>query len=316
MIGINISTTPAVCWHPSLNKPVLNKIRTCSEDPQKIDRMYMLFYIMIGGLATITQTQVTDLYNVAKADKSVFRFHAKRRITEAKKLADDVIGTFRYFMQKVQMYQLWLDATDNVESELKLDVAKQFYFLDNQLLRHKADKDKLYANIILANGLSKILCYATSSFIEALQKNLGVGAFKVDEKFINPIEGLYTRLTEFMHLVYPASLDREVFGNMIEEYNRGFDVIGMKVLDYDRADKCLADAVALNGVNIFQEGHEGEQIDNKGTLWNETQIRALKVGYYKNTPINELAEVLGRTPAAVRAKARQLGFKRPEAKKK
>lgn len=39
---------------------------------------------MVGGFATIVQTQITDTYNLIKEDKKIFRFEAKKRITEEK----------------------------------------------------------------------------------------------------------------------------------------------------------------------------------------------------------------------------------------
>ena len=77
---------------------------------------------MVGGFASIVQTQITDTYNLIKENKKIFRFEAKKRITEAKECSDELIDAFMHYMKECGMSQLWMDMTDNIEDELKPDI--------------------------------------------------------------------------------------------------------------------------------------------------------------------------------------------------
>jgi hypothetical protein len=298
-------------WNPATSRPVIASVPVYQPPTHQVDKMYMLFYSMIGGFASVVQTHVTDTFNLIKEDKKLFRFAVKKKATDSKRMADEIIATFRHYMQEIQMYQLWLDMTDGIEDDIVPDVKKCFFALDNQFMKFKIEEHKLYTNVLIAEILSKMLQQATDEFINVFRKMHGFGAVQVSEKFLSPIRGLHTRLRELMQLVYPEEIDNKVFAETGDRFNLGFEVIGLKVLDWKRMEKHLCDAIALNGLNLDKEdgSHISEYIDNQGTPWNETQIRALKTGY-NSTSTEELAKVVGRTPAAVRAKARQLGLKK------
>ena len=298
-------------WNPATSRAVIASMPVYQPPTHQVNKMYMLFYSMIGGFASVVQTQITDTFNLIKEDKKLFRFAVKKKAIDSKKMADEIIAAFRYYMQECQMYQLWLDMTDGIEDDIVPDVKKCFFALDNQFMKFKLEKHKLYANVLIAEILSKMLWQATGEFITVFRKMHGFGAVQVSEKFLSPIKGLHTRTREVMQLVYPEEIDNKVFAEAGDSFNLGFEVIGLKVLDWKRMENHLCDAIAMNGLNLEKEEGEPicEYIDNQGTPWNETQIRALKIGY-NSTSTEELARVVGRTPAAIRAKARQLGLKK------
>lgn len=115
---------------------MLNGVPLYHPTQEQVSKFYMLFYTMIGGFASVVQTQITDTYNLIKEDKKIFRMEAKKRLTEAKEQSDDLIAAFKHYMSEVQMYQLWLDLTDIIEDDLKPDVQKCFFAIDNQFLKH------------------------------------------------------------------------------------------------------------------------------------------------------------------------------------
>ena len=78
---------------------------------EQVNRFYMLFYSMVGGFASIVQTQITDTYNLIKDNKKVFRIEAKKRITEAKGFSDKLIDSFMHYMKECRKSQLVLDMT-------------------------------------------------------------------------------------------------------------------------------------------------------------------------------------------------------------
>lgn len=69
-------------WNPNFSRPVLARIPVKVPTEEQVNRFYMLFYSMVGGFASIVQTQITDTYNLIKENKKIFRFEAKKRIAE------------------------------------------------------------------------------------------------------------------------------------------------------------------------------------------------------------------------------------------
>lgn len=53
-------------WNPNFSRPVLARIPVKVPTEEQVNRFYMLFYSMVGGFASIVQTQITDTYNLIK----------------------------------------------------------------------------------------------------------------------------------------------------------------------------------------------------------------------------------------------------------
>lgn len=280
-------------WNPNFSRLVLARIPVKVPTEEQVNRFYMLFYSMVGGFASIVQTQITDTYNLIKENKKIFRFEAKKRITEAKECSDELIDAFMHYMKECGMSQLWMDMTDNIEEDLKLDVQKCFYAIDNQFLKHHVKEHKMYTMLLMSELMSSMLVSSV-------------------ERFTNPIRGVYARMRNAMEILYPVKVDDEVFSECPDKFNLGFEIIGQKVLDWKRAEKALANACILNGFNLNADGEflENEQ-DNTGTPWNETQAIALTVAY-PNTSNKQIARILGRSVYEVTKKAKKLGLKKSE----
>lgn len=282
-----------------------------SED--QVNRIYMLFYTMIGGYATIVQTMVTDLYNYIKEErKDLFRFNVKKKLIEAKKCADDLIAGFKLYMDQQGLYQIWLDTTDILEDEIKSDVQKQFYAFDNQFLKHKVKEHKLYTLIMIAEVSAGMLENSIQKFVQVMSEQNGIHVFNLAAEFRLPIRGVHARSREVMELLYPKSIDNQVFSECPDKFNLGFEVIALKVLDYERADKALEQAVRMSGLNITLDGSKPDHVEyNSGTPWNDAQTRALIMSF-ANTPDKEVALIVGRSVYEVRKKAKELGLKKSE----
>lgn len=278
---------------------------------EQVNRLYMLFYTMVGGFASIVQTQITDTYNLVKEDKNLFRFGGKKYITEAKKCADELIATFKHYMEEIDMYQWWLDVTDILEDDIKPDIQKCYFSLDNQFLRHKIKQHLLFTNIVMAEVLSRMLQNIIDRFAEIMRRKNGINTFNLAEQFKLPIRGVHERMRNAMEILYPAEIDNKVFANNTSQFSLGFDIIGMKSLDFERTNSAIAKAISLNGLNLPVEdaGNPSETFDNRGLPWNDTQIRALKISY-SNTPNKEIAKVVGRSVYDVVKQAKKLGLKK------
>ena len=296
-------------WNPNRGKAVLSGVPLYQPSQESVNRFFMLFYTMVGGYSSIVQTMITDLYNYVKLErKDLYRFKAKKSLCELKKCSDKLIEGFKYYMQEQGLYQLWLDTTDVLEEELRDDVKKQYYMLDNEFLKHNINEHKLYSLIVIAEISSGMFRDAIGRFAELMSEYNGVHTFNLAERFKLPIKGICTKAREVMETMYPMSVDNLVFAGKQDKFKLGFEVIGMKMFDFERADKALEKAVKLNGLNLTLDGSDTENpIDNAGTPWNDAQVRALCMGYPVH-PDKEIAQIVGRSVYAVRKKAKELGL--------
>lgn len=73
-------------WNPNTSRrPVLSGIPIAVPDQKTVDRMTSLYYLMIGSLATITQTAIKDLYDELYQRKDLFKSSSLN--LESKKLS-------------------------------------------------------------------------------------------------------------------------------------------------------------------------------------------------------------------------------------
>ena len=298
--------------NPFINKNQHLTIRYQLYQPpeHQMSKFLMIFYAMIGGFASVVQTQITDTYNLVKEDKRLFRMEAKKRLTEAKEQADALIAAFKYYTEQIDMYQLWLDLTDIIEDDLKPDVMKCFFAIDNQFMKHGVDKHKMYTMILVSEIMSGMLVTSVNEFAKVMREQNGIHTFNIAERFSEPIKGVHTRMRNAMEILYPEKVDKLVFSECPGKFNLGFEIIGLKVLDWKRADKALEQAVNMSGLNLTIDGQENEAPHcNTGTPWNEAQIRALKMAY-SDTPNKEIATIVGRSVYEVAKQAKKLGLKK------
>ncbi len=285
---------------------------------EQVNKFFMLFYTMVGGFASVVQTQITDAYNLAKEDRKLFRFDGKKRITEAKACADELIAAFKYYMNEVGMYQWWLDVTDILEEGIRPDIQKCYFSLDNQFLRHGIERHQIYTNILMAEIMSKMLQDTVDRFTETMRKENGISVFNLAERFTSPIRGVHERMRNAMEILYPVEIDNKVFTKQSSAmFSLGFDIIGMKALDWERAYRAIAKATKLNAINLsfgdkYDETLEDDApMDNSGTPWNDLQVRALTIAY-PNTSNKEVAQMVGRSVYEVTKQAKKLGLRKSE----
>ena len=304
MTGSAITT-----YRPGQPKRFRMKLKMPSSE--QVARLNMLFLAMVGGLASIVQTQITDTYNLVKEDKKLFRFAAKKYLTEAKRQADELIGAFKYYTDEIDLYQVWLDMTDIIEEDLKVDVMKCYYTIDNQFLKHGIDNHKMYTMVVISDVMAGMLSTSIEAFTKTMRELNGYTTFNLAGKYMAPIHGVKAWMFKARQVLEPAELDNEVFGGEDATiFNRCFEVLGNKVMDYKRAEIAAGKACDMNGLNLTKDGEDkSNPSDNRGTHWTDAQLRALKSGFCR-CPDKVLARVTWRTVYEVRKKAKELGLKK------
>lgn len=294
-------------WNPNTSRrPILSGIPVAVPDQRTVDRMTSLYYLMIGSLATITQTAIKDLYDELYQRKDLFKFKLKLRIKEAFSRSNQLIMTFKKYTSEISQYDLWLDITDCMEDELKNDMRNLYYVTDNILLKNNIKEHRLQTLACIAYNLS-IMLHDMSQRYDDVMKDAGIGTanIKPSEMFLSPMYGMYTSMKEVAAMII-TDKDAEYFkdGNQI---NTALQVIAMKVCDLERIEKAADEGLKLNGVDYNGEQHR----NNSFTPWTGIQINFLARNYEDMTD-EQLAKALGRSIGSIKAKMRQLKLKRKE----
>ena len=292
-------------WNPNTSRrPILSGIPVAVPDQRTVDRMTSLYYLMIGSLATITQTAIKDLYDELFQRKDLFKFKLKLRIKEAFSRSNQLIMTFKKYTSGISQYDLWLDITDCMEDELKNDMRNLYYVTDNILLKNNIKEHRLQTLACIAYNLS-IMLHDMSQRYDDVMKHAGIGTanIKPSEMFLSPMYGMYTSMKEVAAMII-TDKDAEYFkdGNQI---NTALQVIAMKVCDLERIEKAADEGLKLNGVDYNGEQHR----NNSFTPWSGIQVNFLARNYEDMTD-EQLAKALGRSVGSIKAKMRQLKLKR------
>lgn len=294
-------------WNPDTSRrPILSGIPVAVPDQRTVDRMTSLYYLMIGSLATITQTAIKDLYDELYQRKDLFKFKLKLRIKEAFSRSNQLIMTFKKYTSEISQYDLWLDITDCMEDELKNDMRNLYYVTDNILLKNNIKEHRLQTLACIAYNLS-IMLHDMSQRYDDVMKDAGIGTanIKPSEMFLSPMYGMYTSMKEVAAMII-TDKDAEYFkdGNQI---NTALQVIAMKVCDLERIEKAADEGLKLNGVDYNGEQHK----NNSFAPWSGIQVNFLARNYEDMTD-EQLAKALGRSVGSIKAKMRQLKLKRKE----
>ena len=294
-------------WNPNTSRrPILSGIPVAVPDQRTVDRMTSLYYLMIGSLATITQTSIKDLYDELYQRKDLFKFKLKLRIKEAFSRSNQLIMTFKKYTSEISQYDLWLDITDCMEDELKNDMRNLYYVTDNILLKNNIKEHRLQTLACTAYNLS-IMLHDMSQRYDDVMKDAGIGTanIKPSEMFLSPMYGMYTSMKEVAAMII-TDKDAEYFkdGNQI---HTALQVIAMKVCDLERIEKAADEGLKLNGVDYNGEQHR----NNSFTPWTGIQVNFLARNYEDMTD-EQLAKALGRSVGSIKAKMRQLKLKRKE----
>ena len=274
----------------------------------------MLFYSMVGGFAKIIKANIDETFKLVSEDKKIFKFDVKRRMIDAKECSDDLINQFKERLKDDGMSEIWDDLTYIIKKDLEVDIQKCYYALDNQFLKHHIERHKIYTMVVMTGMLSGMLEESAYAFKKMMDEYNGSWATNIAEYFIIHIKGVRSRMRNVVESIYPVKVDKKVFSEGFDKYTLGFEIIGQKTFDYQRAEKALANACIFSGLNLDINGIivDGEDAqDNTGTPWNEAQLRALTTGY-PDTSNKDIARIVGRSVYAVTKQAKKLGLKKSD----
>lgn len=197
-------------------------------DRETVDHITSLYYLIIGSLATITQTAIKDLHDNLSERKDLFKHELKYRIKEAFSRSETLIGIFKKYTTEISQYELWLDITDSMEEDLKIDIQRLFYTTDNILLKNNIKEHKLQAYACVAYNLSIMLHDMCTKFDDVMsERGISSGSIRPCGEFIQSMYGMYASMREVARILIPDK-DAEYFKEGGQIY-RALQVVAMKV---------------------------------------------------------------------------------------
>lgn len=291
-------------WKPTAAKPILAGVPFAAPSQKTIDRAVSIYYIMIGSLASVTQTSIKDLLDELRKRKDLFKHNLKFRIKEAFSRSEQLINVFKKYTTNIDQYQLWLDVTDSMEESLRADVNILFYTTDNILLKHNAPEHKLQTMTIVAYNLSVMLHDLSIRCDEVMVKQgFYAPGVKPTQEYLNLMYGMFASMREVADI-----LVKDSYSEYLKEGGqiyKALEMIALKVCDLNRIELASSEGLKLNGVDYDGENNQ----DNSFAEWNGIQESFIRQNY--NTLSDEdMAKMLGRTPGAVKARMRKLNLKR------
>ena len=111
----------------------------------RVDRACFLYYVTIGSIYNICQSAMVDAREGLRRDRTLFRHKVKQEVNLAFAAYDRWDAAMRRILR--DRYQLWLDLSDSVDSDLRRQVQILFYSVDNFFLKSRVPRSKVFSRM-------------------------------------------------------------------------------------------------------------------------------------------------------------------------
>ena len=274
---------------------------------QQKNMAYSMMMYMMGSMARVVFKAVDDFHQELSEDASLYKQETKKNIREIEHCCKDLKRAFLRLADIDMLHDSWLNITSTILQSVSLDRFKLQLTLKNEVFRAKCEPASIITNFLLAFNYSSMLRKTAEEFGRFLHEEVGMGsASELSQSLTLPIKGIYDRLKKIGDVLMDKDTDKIEYQS--QPVLTGLEIIQKKLLSWDNiAEACHVEAKA-NGIALTDEDMTDERI-NARQPWNDVQDRVLILGYGK-FPDKELAQQLGRSEAAVRARARKIGLKK------
>lgn len=275
----------------------------------------MLLY-MLGTAAMATKRAVDTFHESLRQCPDLYRQKVKNDVGKAAASARSLEKEFRHMASIDRLGDAWVSVTGRIVDGMAMDFMKLTFAVRNEVGKYDRERYRMAADFIVAYELSKQLVEEADSFGKFLHNDVGLGSStEITQRLSLPIRGI----RGYLHNLAATVLSEEVRSHSLDvmPIRNGFMAIWQKMLDWEVIEASLADEARKERLNFSEDDDDvtapEEYFDNGGTEWTETQDRILAQKYGR-VPDDDLAHVLGRTKAAVRARARRLGVRKEKRK--
>ena len=265
-------------------------------------RYVNLYFVIVGGLANITNDMILKAIEQLKTNKKLYRQSVKFHINKAEASSRVVVSSFRQGSFEVGAMTIYDTLLVEIKNVLSYDIICQQTTISNLLLKAKTDNVYIKSAILVALQFARLQDYLSKE-IEALVNSQGFRGNMINYSFSNQLYGTAKELEDTIYNIMSETEVCDIFDDTIVK--RSIDVIVNRITNMDYLNK--ASSKCVNAYNL--PSSVGEEFNNAYTEWTEMQTNILKKRYHFDTD-EHIAKILGRSVGSIKAKARRLGLKR------
>ena len=265
-------------------------------------RYVNLYFIIVGGLANITNDMILKAIEQLKTNKKLYRQSVKFHINKAEASSRVVVSSFRQGSFEVGAMTIYDTLLVEIKNVLSYDIICQQTTISNLLLKAKTDNVYIKTAILTALQFARLQDYLSKE-LDALVNSQGFRGNMINYSFSNQLYGTAKELEDTIYNIMSETEVCDIFDDTIVK--RSIDVIVNRITNMDYLNK--ASSKCVNAYNL--PSSVGEEFNNAYTEWTEMQTNLLKKRYHFDTD-EHIAKILGRSVGSIKAKARRLGLKR------
>ena len=265
-------------------------------------RYVNLYFVIVGGLANITNDMILKAIEQLKTNKKLYRQSVKFHINKAEASSRVVVSSFRQGSFEVGAMTIYDTLLVEIKNVLSYDIICQQTTISNLLLKAKTDNVYIKTAILTALQFARLQDFLSKE-IEALVNSQGFRGNMINRTFSTQLYGAAKELEDTAYAIMPEDDVCDIFDDTIVK--RSIDVIVNRITNMDYLNK--ASSKCVNAYNL--PSSVGEEFNNAYTGWTEMQTNLLKKRYHFDTD-EHIAKILGRSVGSIKAKARRLGLKR------
>ena len=265
-------------------------------------RYVNLYFVIVGGLANITNDMILYAIEQLKTNKKLYRQSVKFHINKAEASSRVVVSSFRQGSFEVGAMTIYDTLLVEIKNVLSYDIICQQTTISNLLLKAKTDNVYIKTAVLVALQFARLQDYLSKE-IEALVNSQGFRGNMINRTFSTQLYGAAKELEDTAYAIMPEDDVYDIFDDTIVK--RSIDVIVNRITNMDYLNK--ASSKCVNAYNL--PSSVGEEFNNAYTEWTEMQTNLLKKRYHFDTD-EHIAKILGRSVGSIKAKARRLGLKR------
>lgn len=265
-------------------------------------RYVNLYFVIVGGLANITNDMILQAIEQLKTNKKLYRQSVKYHINRAKDSSRVVISSFRQDSFEVGAMTIYDTLLQEIKNVLAYDIVCQQTTISNLLLKAKTDNVYIKTAVLVALQFARLQDYLSKE-IESLVNSQGFRGNMINYSFSNQLYGTAKELEDTIYSIMSETEVCDIFDDTIVK--RSIDVIVNRITNMDYLNQ--ASSKCVNAYNL--PSSVGEEFNNAYTEWTEMQTNLLKKRYHFDTD-EHIAKILGHSIGSIKAKARRLGLKR------
>lgn len=281
-------------------------VKTASREQMNL--AYSMMMYMMGTMARVTHDAVRKFHDDMAGYPKLYRQSNKKNVRDADSCCKDLIRALLKLAEIDMLQDSWLHITETIGQSVEVDSMKLYFTIDNAVNKAKCEPHTVIARFLVAFNLAAMLQKVADGFGKFLHDEIGIGeSGELSRSLTGPIHGIYSHLKNVGDVLINEEVSKRIDFKS-QSVKDGLKIIQSKLLDWENISKaCQAEARAY-GVAMSDEDIVQDQANSR-TPWNDVQDRIVILGYGK-APDAELAKQLGRSEAAIRARARKLGIKK------